>query len=182
MPTANLTDRKVASLKARDPEERWDEKVPGFGIRVSAKGKKTWFVMYRYAGLRRRLKLGHYPDVDLEEARRKARNALKEVDDGNDPAQQKKDKLAEALRERLEAKTFAQLAAAYIEQYAKLNKKSWQEDVRILDKHLLPEFARLNVKEITRSHIRLYLRQVALTTRVHANRIHATIRKMFNWR
>jgi hypothetical protein len=66
MPTANLTDRKVASLKAGDPEEWWDEKVPGFGIRVSSKGKKTWFVMYRYAGLRRRLKLGHYPDVDLE--------------------------------------------------------------------------------------------------------------------
>jgi integrase len=37
------------------------------------------------------------------------------------------------------------------------------------------------VKEITRSHIRLYLRQVAFKTRVHANRIHATIRKMFNW-
>ncbi len=28
--------------KAGDPEEWWDEKVPGFGIRVSSKGKKTW--------------------------------------------------------------------------------------------------------------------------------------------
>jgi len=137
--------------------------------------------LYRYAGLRRRLKLGHYPELDLENARKKARNALNEVEDGNDPAQQKKDKRAEALRERLEAKTFAELSARYIEEYAKPNKRTWQEDVRILDKHLLPEFGRLNVKDITRSHIRLYLRQMALKTRVHSNRIHATIRKMFNW-
>jgi hypothetical protein len=48
-PSANLTDRKVAGLKPGDPEEWWDEKVPGFRIRISAKGKKTWFVMYRLA-------------------------------------------------------------------------------------------------------------------------------------
>jgi integrase len=182
MPTANLTDRKIASLKAaKDLVECWDEKTPGFGIRVSPKGKKTWFVMYRFAGLRRRLKFGRYPEVSLEDARRKARKALSDVSEGKDPAQQKKAEEALIKRERIEAKTFAQLANLYIEDYAKLNKRSWEEDARIIDKLLKPEFGTLNVKEITRSHVRGFLRGMAAKTRVQANRAHACLRKIFNW-
>ena len=71
MPTANLTDRKLASLKPENGRaEYWDEKTPGFGIRVSPEGTKTWFVMYRFAGVRRRFNLGRYPEVPLVKARR----------------------------------------------------------------------------------------------------------------
>jgi integrase len=182
MPTANLTDRKIDSLKpGKDLVEWWDEKTPGFGIRVSPKGKKTWFVMYRFAGLRRRLKFGRYPEVSLERARQKARQALSDVSEGKDPAQQKKAEEALIKRERLEAKTFAQLARVYIEEYAKLNKRSWEEDERIIDKLLKPEFGTLNVKEITRSHVRGFLRGMASKTQVQANRAHACLRKIFNW-
>jgi integrase len=182
MPTANLTDRKIASLKpGKGLVEWWDEKTPGFGIRVSPKGKKTWFVMYRFAGLRRRLKFGRYPTVLLEDARRKARKALSDVSEGKDPAQQKKAEEALQKRERLEAKTFAELAQLYLDEYAKLNKRSWKEDERIIDKLLKPEFGALNVKEITRSHVRAFLRGMAAKTRIQANRAHACLRKIFNW-
>jgi len=182
MPTANLTDRKIASLKAeKDLVEWWDEKTPGFGIRVSPKGKKTWFVMYRFAGLRRRLKFGRYPEVCLEDARKRARKALSDVSEGKDPAQHKKAEEALIKRERLEAKTFAQLAQLYLNEYAKLNKRSWEEDERIIEKLLKPEFGTLNVKEITRSHVRAFLRGMAVKTRVQANRAHACLRKIFNW-
>jgi hypothetical protein len=80
MPTANLTERKIASLKpGNELVEWWDESTYSFGIRVSPKGKKTWFVMCRFAGLRRRLKFGRYPEVSLEKARQKARKALSDV-------------------------------------------------------------------------------------------------------
>jgi integrase len=182
MPTANLTDRKIASLKPdKDLVEWWDEKTPGFGIRVSPKGKKTWFVMYRFAGLRRRLRFGRYPEVALEEARRRARKALSDVSESKDPAQQKKAEEAVQRRERLGSKTFGQLAKQYLEEYAKLNKRSWQEDERIIDKLLKPEFGTVNVKEITRSHVRSFLRGMATKTRVQANRAHACLRKIFNW-
>lgn len=182
MPTANLTDRKVASLKPDNSlTEWWDEKTPCFGIRVSPKGKKTWFVMYRFAGMRRRFRIGRYPEVTLEKARKKARNILSEVSEGKDPVQHKK--AAEALkkRERLEAKTFAQLSEQYIEEYARLNKKSWSEDERIIKKLLKPEFGTLNVKEIERSHVRSYLRSMAVKTPVQANRTQALLRKIINW-
>lgn len=182
MPTAILTDRKIDSLKpGKEIVEWWDKKVPGFGIRVSPKGKKTWFVMYRFAGLRRRLRCGRYPAVSLDKARQKAKQALLDVSDGKDPAQEKKDQELLIKRERLEAKTFAQLARLYIDEYAKVNKRSWKEDDRIIDKLLNPEFGKLNVKEITRSHVRSFLKEMAAKTRVQANRSHACLRKIFNW-
>jgi len=152
IPTAILTDRKIDSLKpGKEIVEWWDKKVPGFGIRVSPKGKKTWFVMYRFAGLRRRLRCGQYPAVSLEKARPKAKQALLDVSEGKDPAQGKKDQEAFIKRKGLEAKTFAQLSTLYIDEYAKLNRRSWKEDQRIIDKLLNPEFGTLNVTEITRS-------------------------------
>ena len=36
----------------------FDTKPPGVGLRISAHGRKTWFVMYRVGGRLRRLTLG----------------------------------------------------------------------------------------------------------------------------
>src|SRR5438034_7104389 len=110
MPTENLTDRKIASLKpAKERTEYWDDGTPGFGLRVSPEGTKTFFLMYRFAGLRRRLKLGRYPEVPLFEARKNAKKALATVSEGKDPVQEKKANEARARRERLAAVSFDQL-------------------------------------------------------------------------
>jgi len=182
MPTENLTDRKIASLKpAKERTEYWDDGTPGFGLRVSPEGTKTFFLMYRFAGLRRRLKLGRYPEVPLFEARKNAKKALATVSEGKDPVQEKKANEARARRERLAAVSFDQLAQQYIAEYAKVNKKAWQEDERLINRLLRPEFGSLNVKEITRFHVRSFLRGTAADGPVQANRAHACLRKIFNW-
>jgi integrase len=137
--------------------------------------------MYRFAGLRRRLRCGQYPAVTLEKARQKAKQALMDVSDGKDPVQEKKNQEALIKRERLEAKTFAQLAKLYVDEYAKVNKRSWKEDERIIDKLLSPQFGTLYVKEISRSYVRSFLKGMAAKTKVQANRAHACLRKIFNW-
>jgi integrase len=182
MPTASLTDRKIDSLKPGKQLNQWfDKKVVGFGIRISQEGTKTWFVQYRFAGVRHRLKLGRYPDVHLAVARKRAQEALLLVSDGVDPAQKRKAEEESLKRERLATKTFAQLSRQFLDEYAKLNKRSWDEDERIIDKVLIPEFGTLNAKEIVRGHIRDFLRAYGLKAPVQANRIHACIRKIFNW-
>jgi hypothetical protein len=69
----------------------------------------------------------------------KAKQALLDVIDGKDPAQEKKNQEALVKREKLEAKTLVQFAGLYIDEYAKVNKHSWKEDNRIIDEPLNPE-------------------------------------------
>jgi hypothetical protein len=66
--------------------EYWDAALPGFGLRVTEKGAKSWTVLYRLHGRLRRSTLGGYPALPLAEARDRARDVLREVDKGNDPA------------------------------------------------------------------------------------------------
>jgi integrase len=72
-----FTDRKVKSLRA-NPDKKivvWEQGNPGFGIRISPKGKKTWIAMTRtrveVQGDTRpqaQVTLGHYPMMSLAEA------------------------------------------------------------------------------------------------------------------
>ena len=95
------------SLPAKPPSagriDVWDEDYPGFGLRISASGRRTWILMYRMGKTLRRFTLGQYPTLGLAEARSRARDALHEVDHGQDPA---RDKIAER-----QAETFARSRA-----------------------------------------------------------------------
>ena len=44
-----LTDRTVRALKLPRTGRLavWDEDYPGFGLRISAEGRRTWILMYR---------------------------------------------------------------------------------------------------------------------------------------
>ena len=44
-----LTDRTVRGLDAggRTQVDYWDSRLTGFGVRVSAEGRKTWVLRYR---------------------------------------------------------------------------------------------------------------------------------------
>lgn len=66
----NFTDLTVRSL----PEGlHFDARTPGFGIRIG-KQRKTWLIVKQPN--RTKVRLGHYPDLTLADARRKALVAL----------------------------------------------------------------------------------------------------------
>jgi hypothetical protein len=73
-----LAIRKVAA-KGGQRVEIWDEKLPGFGLRASPAGTKTFVLMYYLGGRKRRMTLGRYPMLSLTDARQKAIEALAEV-------------------------------------------------------------------------------------------------------
>jgi len=52
MPTTKLTQVAVEKLKApgQGRMQYWDSQLPGFGIRVSDSGGKTWVALYRVGG------------------------------------------------------------------------------------------------------------------------------------
>ena len=70
-----LTDRKLQSLKRKGKRyEVMDSDVPGFGVRVSEAGQKSFILIARYPGSSNptRRALGEYPSLGLSEARERA--------------------------------------------------------------------------------------------------------------
>ena len=92
MPSQKLTARTIENAKAPASGrlEIWDTLVRGFGLRVTERGVKSWTLMYRVNGRQRRLNLGRYPAYDLADARELARDALRQVGRGIDPADERK--------------------------------------------------------------------------------------------
>jgi hypothetical protein len=151
-----------------------DRALPGFALRVSANGTRSWTVLYRNRGRHRcRVTLGTYPLVSLADARAKAKALLAAVVQGENPA-------AERRAER-EAPTFAKLAQKYVERHAKPRKRSWREDQRILRVYVPKAWQHTPAKDISRRHVRELVEGIATRTPIMANRVLACLRKVFNY-
>jgi integrase len=89
----------------------WDDdpKAKGFGVRVYAGGKRSFFLNYRIDGRERRHTIGAYPTWSAEAARERAKELRKQIDKGHDPAGEK--------RSRREAPTVQDLIDRYIEEH-----------------------------------------------------------------
>ena len=83
----------IQSVKALAPPEEgqaflWDTELRGFGVRVIPSGLKTFVLQYRNAeGRSRRLVLGRFGVLTVEQARDKAKINLGAVANGDDPAE-----------------------------------------------------------------------------------------------
>jgi integrase len=182
MPSIGFTAKKLESMEPESiRKDYWDKSLKGFVLRISPDGSKVFSVYYRIGGKQRRKTIGPYPLLSLADAREIARADLELVRQGIDPTEEQKRREAAEVALRAAGFKFRSMAAQYIEEYAKINKKSWGEDQRLLDRLLLPEFGDRNAKDITRSEIRTFLRTLAAKTPVQANRTLACIRKIFSW-
>lgn len=120
MPKIRLNDKAIKrEAPAVGQIELWDDLVPGFGLRIAAKGARTYFVMKRLNGRLVRRTVGKAPPPDylgalgpdelrLGDAREKARQMLADLSRGVDPA-------AKAVPAKVKANptTFGEVAAAY---------------------------------------------------------------------
>jgi integrase len=175
MATVTLTARNIARLAAGTAArgEFWDDSLPGFGLRVTPNGVRTWTVRYRHNGRLHRMTLGRYPTLSLADARDLGRTALRRAGLGEHPAG---DKLA--ARERQ-----ADTVAALVEEYEKSAsaKRAWKEEKRILHSDVLPAWQSRPVSEITRRDVRDLIENKAATAPVMANRLLSHISHLFNF-
>lgn len=176
MPRKNLTTRFVESVKVEARTDFWDELVRGLVLRTSPTGVKTWTVVYSREsdGARQRLTLGRFPAVPLEKARSKALTALASVGEGDDPANKK--------RVRRDTMTVKKLGELYIEKYAKLEKRTWGEDERVLGKDVYPTIGDMKIVSVRRRDVLDVIDAKAEAGKVGQSRkVLAVVRKMFNW-
>lgn len=107
-----LTVVQIQALKpAVRPFKVFDS--DGLYLLVQPSGALLWRFRFRCAGIERKLSLGAFPKVTLQQARRLRDQARGDLDDGIDPAEVKRQKRLEA---ELAAKTtFAVVAEEYIQ-------------------------------------------------------------------
>jgi len=153
-----------------------DITVPGLVLRVSASGKKSFSVSYWKRGKRPRVTLGDASLLDLTDARKRARDLLRDVRLGIDPAAEK--------REREQAITFAKLAGKYLELWAKPRKaaKGAREDELKIEKLLLPRWGSWKAKDVRKRDVIALLDEIVEAGKPYAaNRLQALISKIYNF-
>lgn len=87
----------------------------GFALRVGAR-KKAWVISRKFMGMTRKLTIGSYPALMPDDARRKARQALAQMENGIDPKEEfQKRKRDHETKRAIEHWTLDQLWQAYLD-------------------------------------------------------------------
>ncbi|OFC61028.1 integrase [Acidithiobacillus caldus] len=100
----------------------WDSALPGFGVRVTAAGVKSFVLQKRIGTKESRITIGRYGALTLEQARAQAKGLLGQIATGGDP-------VAEKARRKIAATTLQKALDDYLETRKTL-KDSTRRDYR----------------------------------------------------
>tara|TARA_R110000868_G_scaffold409595_1_gene695403 strand:- start:9286 stop:10506 length:1221 start_codon:yes stop_codon:yes gene_type:complete len=169
-----LNKRFVDGLAPSDKNYiTFDGELRGFGVRVAPSGRKTFIVQYRAGGRTRRVKLGVYGSVTVDQARTEARKRLGEVAAGENPA--------ETIRINRRAPTVAALCDRFMEEHVRVRCKPSTESEyqRSINIFIKPAFGARKIQDITRTDV-AKLHHDHRDIPYQANRTLGVISKMFN--
>lgn len=107
----------------------WDADTSGLGLRVTAKGARSFVFETRLHGKTLRTTIGSTKDWDIKQARTEARNLKVLTDQGIDPRKLKAEQKAQSVREAVEDKRRELLVGdawgEYLKNPPKKNGKPW---------------------------------------------------------
>lgn len=155
----------------------WDAVVPGFGLRVTSAGTKTFTLRYRPKGeaaAKRYVTLGRYGIITVEEARDIAKSLLGSVASGNDPAR----KSTSSRR----ALTLEEAAADFLTTQINLKRKPSTASSygASLHHHILPKLGDRRLCDISRADVNDLHASLA-TSPCLANRAVAILSSLYSW-
>jgi integrase len=168
-----LTDSYVKNLQPQaKPFLDWDSKQDKLAVRVQPSGHKSFKFIYSRHGRPRWFSIGD-SNIGIVKARKEAVKLLALVNDGGDPAADKKAKRS--------AGTFEELSLAYVERYASTaqGNKSWAQADALVKKHLIPKWGKLKAANITRSDVNAMMTRIAAP--IVANQTLAAASAIFSW-
>ena len=84
-----LNDAKLRALKPESTPRKVSD-FEGLFVLVNPNGSRLWRLAYRFAGKQKLLALGAYPEMSLREARKAKEEARELLDQGLDPAHERK--------------------------------------------------------------------------------------------
>jgi len=151
----------------------WDSELKGFGLVAQPGGARAFVVQYRTEQRRqRRITLGRYGVLTVDEARKSAIDVLARVSKGEDPLAIRSEKRA--------APTMNELFDRYVTEHVEVqNAKSTGETIRfVLNGHLRPQLGGIKVNALTRDDVARMHAAMRSTPR-HANMALSVLSKAF---
>lgn len=148
-----------------------DTDVKGLCVSVLASGSKVFFVYRRVEGRPTRTRLGEWPGLSVDAARKLANKTLGKIAAGQNPH-------AERLTARKET-TFGELFAIHLE-HAKIHNKTWTDNRRQYRLHVEKRLGNRRLSEITRADIEAMHAHAGKTSPVQANRTLSLVAHIFN--
>lgn len=169
-----LTKREVESLKPTATDYFvWEQELSGFGVRVFPTGRIQFVLQYRYGRKSRRMNLGRFGALSVEQARKLAFDAMTKLHNDIDPQTEKE--------ERRDALTVNDLAVRFDDEHIAVHLKANTANQyrRNLKLFILPALGRSRIADVTRGDVARFHHDGRLKP-YQANRNLEIVSKMFN--
>lgn len=171
----NFTKKMIEAIALPPKDKRlylYDIKVQGLELMITHQGTKS-FKVYRKLGTTPiRVSLGKYPQMTIEEARKKAHKIIADIISGKNPNAEKK-----KIRSEI---TFGEMFSTFMERYSKPLKKSWQYDEREVKKFLSHWFQKKS-SNITKQDVQALHEKIGSESGLYqANRLLERIKAIYN--
>jgi integrase len=158
----------------------YDADLPGFGIRLTANGARSFVFNYVVHRRERRLTIGRFPTWSTTAAREEAKGLKRQVNLGIDPLEEGRMRAAKAEAER-SAPTVRDLFLRYADEH--LPNKSpaaATNDRRMWERHILPVLGSIKVAELSHDDVDRLHAAISATRPIAANRVVEVLRKALN--
>ncbi len=151
-----------------------DARLPGFGLRITDSGTKSFIVEKRVNGRVRRVTLGRYGVLTVEEARREAQKHLAKLAMGTDP-------IAERRAARAQAVKLSEAFDTFLKARKNLRPKTRHGYAYHLN-HYLGSWMRKPITDITTNMVSRRHREIgAKNGKMQANSVMRTLRAVLNF-
>lgn len=178
-PEKSLNDRRIKAYQATKKTEKLYDRgkgsVPGLRVHIHPTGRKVFFLRYQFNHKTEDLMIGDYPRIGLSEARKLAMEARNQINEGINPAADRR-----RNRNKPDAMTIADLAEAYKAEYLPSKKESTQITYTSRINKIVRKFGKVPVDELSGRDIKVWLRSVAEKHPISANRLQAILSSMYS--
>ena len=201
MANASISKTVVDNAQAGDKDYFiWDEKLSGFGLKVTPSGGKIYVLQYRIARpgfasstAPKRYKIGNHGKLTPDQARARAKILTAMVAAGTDPKEAEAaqwqladaDKAARADKAKLENElAFSRLADAWLDHYENEKRRrpsSVSQAEMVVRNHLKPVLGSTPVPHITRANMQMIIDAIPSHQRAMRRNVFAYSSVLFGW-
>lgn len=163
----------ISSASKTNQKRYYDDFIKGFGVRVTSSGAKAFFLEKLIHGKLRRITLGRYPELTVEQARKEAQKLLGKIAIGIDPVAEKKESKSKKI-------TLLQVFNDYIAARNSLKASTILDYKRVLNQ-AVPDWLNKPLLSITKDMVASRHASHGERSKARANLAMRLLRALFNF-